>query len=32
VSLVPLIVLSRRIARAGATRMQEDGRIGVAPA
>ena len=32
VSLVPLIVLSRRIARAGATRVQEDGRIGVAPA
>ncbi len=32
VSLVPLIVLSRRIARAGATRVQDDGRIGVAPA
>jgi len=32
VSLVPLIVLSRRIARAGATRVQDDGRIGIAPA
>ena len=32
VSLVPLIVLSRRIARAGATHVQDDGRIGVAPA